>query len=1010
MILRQVTGATRRRCGLRHPHERPRPRSAPSIPALAIAGVLALAGARPALGQTAQDTTRVGQDTTKTRAELIRERIRTLGPLIRSADSLAADSARADSLARVGAGQVPRSQPPSLTGAARDSVMDLLLKLDGYTVTEYKAQQAKFTADSSRLDLRNEAEVVTEGQKLAADSSIIFSQLTSIACAYGKPTLSGGGTSAPVVADSLCFNVDTKRGVAHGARSEISEGATWIVFSDESFTVGDTVYSHGGTFTDCDLPEPHYHFGAGELKVIRGDMLVGRNVTFNFKDVPVFWLPFFAQSMKKGRRSGILFPRFGVNDIARNSPTYRRRIEDVGFYWAMNDYMGAEFALDWQADNFTSLRGSYDFRSLEKFLAGGLTYRKYWRSEGGTEFSMAGQTDWQLNERTRLNGNMSYTSSTRFVQQNSLDPRELNRSIDSRMGFNRKFDFGSLNLSGSRQQFLSDNTVNTTLPTVGFTLNSITLFQALPGEEKWYNNSTWTGSLNSNVRSKSIAADNPTLALQGNREVTANMTSRFQMGKFSWNQDFSYTDHRDLERTFTSDTIEPLAARYQTRTTWSTGVDFQQRLIGTTTFTPGLRARGEFLEADTTAGQRVASPTRIDFNASLRTDLYAFIGGFGPVEKIRHRISPGFSWQYSPKPTITDRQREVFNINDIREQNRLTISLSQTFEAKMKPRPGSENGAPGGSPGVPGDSTGARADSLGQAAIAGTAADTSTGPRRKQTAQAITLLSISTDAMVYDFVRAREDHEGFQTLELGQTIQSDLIRGLQLSFAHNLFRQVATDSVGGTKREFAPELSRVTASFSLNSDSWLARFIGLGSQRNEQTRAGQGGAETQFDSTAAPQVPQTDAEFGMLGAGRRTQPLTQQRIGNAGTWNASFNYSLTKPRSDQPGSIKNQNAHGERAVPADAELGCALEHGLQLHAQRVHGSHPHADADAARLGRQLQLRQGAERKLQLHVQHRAAGESGHQDGLLAAGSATLLRNAVLMRAWSAGPALSRVRG
>ncbi|MGD8278587.1 MAG: putative LPS assembly protein LptD, partial [Gemmatimonadota bacterium] len=896
---RPVAGARRRRRGLPYPDLRPRRHPAGPILVAAVATFLALGAARPAAGQAAQDTTRAaaGQDTTKTRAELIRERIRTLGPLIRSPDSLAADSARADSLARVAEGQIPRNTPPSLTGAARDSMIDALLGLDGYTVTEYRAKRARFEADSSRLDLREEAEVVTEGQKLVADSSIIFSQETAIACAYGKPTLSGGGTGAPVVADSLCFNVDTKRGIAHGARSEVTEGATWIVFSDESFTVGDTVYSHGGTFTDCNLEEPHYHFGAGELKVIRGDILVGRNVTFNFKDVPVFWLPFFAQSMKRGRRSGVLFPRFGVNDIARNRPTYRRRIEDVGFYWAINDYMGAEVALDWQADNFTSLRGSYDFRSLEHFLAGGLTYRKYWRAEGGTEFAVAGQTDWQMNERTRLNGTVSYTSSTRFVQQNSLDPRELNQSIDSRMGLNRKFDFGSLNLSGSRQQFLSDNTVNTTLPTVAFTLNSITLFGALPGDEKWYSNATWTGSLNSNVRSKGIAADNPAPTLQGNREVTANVTSRFQMGKFSWNQDFRYTDHQDRERTvaITPDSMIDLASRFQTRMTWSTGLDFQQRLIGTTTFTPGIQASGEFLEADTTGGQRVAAPTRININASLRTDLFRIFPGFGPVQAIRHKISPGVAWQYSPRPTITDRQREVFNINDIREQNRLRISLSQTFEAKMKQQPGVGPGGQGGAGAVPGDSTGLAADSLAQS-IAGTAADTSTGPRRRQTVQPITLLSITTDAMVYDFVRAREDNEGFQTMELGQTIQSDLIRGLQLSFAHNLFRQV-TDSAGDTKREFAPKLSRVTASFSLNSDSWLARAIGLGSQRGAEGGTQQGGAGTQIDSTEAPpQVPQTDAEFGLLGSSRGTRPQTQQRIGRAGTWNASFNYSLTQPR------------------------------------------------------------------------------------------------------------------
>ena len=352
MMLRPAAGARAWQRGLRR---LPVPIRAAGLPlAIAIAVTALLVLMTPGPGHAQGGTGQTAQDTTKSRAERIRDRIRSLGPLIRPPDSLAADSARADSLARAGATGTAGGQAQPLATVARDSVMEELLRLGGYSVTEYKAKLARFEADSSRLDLRNAAEVLREGQKLAADSGIVFSQLTGIACAYGMPTLSGGGATAPVRADSLCYNVDTKRGIAHGATTEITEGATWIVFSDESWTVGETVYSHGGIFTDCDLEEPHYHFGAGELKVIRGDVMVARNVTFNFRDVPVFWLPFFVQSMKQGRRSGLLFPRFGVNDIARNSATYRRRIEDVGFYWAISDYLGAEMALDWQADNFTS--------------------------------------------------------------------------------------------------------------------------------------------------------------------------------------------------------------------------------------------------------------------------------------------------------------------------------------------------------------------------------------------------------------------------------------------------------------------------------------------------------------------------------------------------------------------------------------------------------------------------------------------------------------------------------
>ena len=43
---------------------------------------------------------------------------------------------------------------------------------------------------------------------------------------------------------------------------------------------------------------PHYHFAAREFKAIGGSWFVARNVTLNFDDVPVFWLPFILQSTR----------------------------------------------------------------------------------------------------------------------------------------------------------------------------------------------------------------------------------------------------------------------------------------------------------------------------------------------------------------------------------------------------------------------------------------------------------------------------------------------------------------------------------------------------------------------------------------------------------------------------------------------------------------------------------------------------------------------------------------
>jgi hypothetical protein len=219
---------------------------------------------------------------------------------------------------------------------------------------------------------------------------------------------------------------------------------------------------------------------------------------------------------------------------------------------------------------------------------------------------------------------------------------------------NRRFNWGSFTSGATRKQYLSDGTVAFS-PSAGLTLNSITLFEALPGDEKWYSNIVWTGSGRASVNSRSIADDNPSPTAQGNRQFNGNMSSSVSLGSFSWGQNFQVTDDALRARDFDVDSLD-LAGNTVRRTQWSTNLSYQQRLIGTSTLTPSLGIRGETLYGDTTKFQTLAAPTRIDFSASLATAVFGFWPGIGPIERIRHRLSPSLSYSYSPEPTSTPDQ------------------------------------------------------------------------------------------------------------------------------------------------------------------------------------------------------------------------------------------------------------------------------------------------------------------------------------------------------------------
>ncbi len=108
-------------------------------------------------------------------------------------------------------------------------------------------------------------------------------------------------------------------GSSDDALTNFTEGSTvWFlrgnVAQDSSSS---RIYAGSSEITSCDLPTPHYHFSARQMKWVSKNVLVARPVVLYVRDVPILWLPFIFQDMRPGRRSGILIPQFGLNDLVR---------------------------------------------------------------------------------------------------------------------------------------------------------------------------------------------------------------------------------------------------------------------------------------------------------------------------------------------------------------------------------------------------------------------------------------------------------------------------------------------------------------------------------------------------------------------------------------------------------------------------------------------------------------------------------------------------------------------
>lgn len=860
------------------------------VPALGLALALGGAGA-PASAQEVRDSLQ----------DVIRERLERLTRRLGDTTGLTPDTTTDDNnLDMV---------------STSDSTLLELLALPGYDLVQYRGEAANFETRSRVLTLYGnegtEAVMTREGLELAADSALVFDEKTGRLVTLGDTARYRPEQGDEVLTRRIIFDLNEDRGTASDVNTTMDAGlGEWIVRGDFPWVNADMSFGHDVMFTSCDHEEPHYHFVAREIKMSEGGTLVARNVLLYFADVGVMWLPFIAQSTEQGRRSGLLPIRFSVNDIVRTSGSYARRLSNVGFYWAINDYVDAQMSVDWWSGNYTAVTGQTQFRWLRQFMDSNINFRQFWRVEGGTETAFDANYNWEISERSKLRLSGRYASSAAFVRQNSFDPREVTQSIDSEGGFNRRFDFGTLSLSANRRQFLSDDRVEMTLPTANFSLSTITLLPAAFNRARFYNNATLSASARASrsIRdqpARMMMSEEPfSLSMADSENLRGGLSLNLSAGNFSIAQSFDY--NRDINRGLPADFFDPMAMPMRRAgvgsvgdlqrsvlfapgvledidfakndLTWSTSFNYQQTLVGSTTITPQLAISGRAISSDTSTvagGGFVSAPSRISFGAQLKSDVYGFyMGG-----RLRHKVTPSFDFAWSPQVTPNAVQQATFGNQAVQPKRELIFGLNQTWEMRVDDE---------------------EADS---AAAEAAASDPSGGPRRLPQSEKVTVLALRTSAVTYDFEQASQlGHftRGFRdNLSLSHQISSDYLRGLTVSLEHLVFDD--TGGPAGGARAFSPYISNVNLGFSMGSQTavfrWLRQLAGGESVADTAQSAAQTPDDEQEDR--ADPAGFEDEDLGEstvvpVGGRQRTQPRRQQ--GEVGRWDANISYSLARSR------------------------------------------------------------------------------------------------------------------
>jgi hypothetical protein len=721
-----------------------------------------------------------------------------------------------------------------------DSIGVALMQRRGYAVVRYQSEDVTFGAKSRMITLsgiKGARSAVQREQAVLVADTIRYIDTSSVVAARGD-SIKLRDPSRNGDLDALGFldyNFGQRVGLANDVSTSAKSGETWYITAHRAGFAGDTTaaakssfYGMDGTITSCDDSLPHYHFSSSEIKRVTGSVMVARPAIFYIQDIPVMWFPFIFQDSRDGRRSGILTPQFGLTELVRNSPTYRRTVSNVGYYFALSEYYDLSVSFDWRSSakatdvdpGWMRYNAGMRYRWLDRFVSGTVAVTHHANSTGATNTQVTWNHQQDFSINSHLTFGLNYATNTSVQRQTAINPLAVLATIASQANYQRTLGDVSVSLGGTARQYPGRKQVDQDLPSLNITSKPIKIADWL----LWTPGFSSSMSRSLHLDSQSDVASQFFLRADGSldsgkvdrstRTTQATFNTPFKLTLFG-KYDFQIgTGFRlqDRENRYPEQRIIVDVADTSKRSvrvfdrTYLTTVDFDLNValpqIEITRFgldkfhlVPSVSVANVdpnpfWVRSERTGATFVGQSKRLSYGLSAAPTIFGFFPGFGPVSRIRHAINPTFSYSYSAASSVSDAYLAALGktradyIGNI-AQNRVTLGINQTVEVKLRQSA---------------DSTVLNPD----------------GGRK------VKVLSLNFTPLTWDFERARKTKKsGFSNDNFGFTIQSDLLPGFDFGADYSLF----LGSVLSDTAKFSPYLTNIRAGFSLNAQSPLVGLI-----------------------------------------------------------------------------------------------------------------------------------------------------------------------------------------
>jgi lipopolysaccharide assembly outer membrane protein LptD (OstA) len=575
-----------------------------------------------------------------------------------------------------------------VTSHAEDSLIN-----DQVNQITYLYGNARVTYEDFELD----ADYIRVDQK----THLIFAKgsIDPITKRYlGRP-ISKQGKDEPVASDSLLFDYKSKKGRIYNPASKQGEN---YISGGEVKKLNETEVAYRDViFSTCDLPYPDTHFG---IVITRGigekTRIISGPAYLEIEGIPLpIGIPFGFFPKPDQRSSGVIIPTFGED---QKLGFYLR---NFGYYIGINDYM------DLTNTGTVYSKGAYELNTtmhyLKRYKYGGtvsLSYGSHNYANIGDPPTKDFNITWSHTQDPNANPGSTFSASvnagTSSFYRNSPGQNNYNlqaltqNNLRSAINYSKTWAGTPFNLSVglSHSQDLTNKTVTLDLPTLSFTMASISPFDSKDrvGEQKWYQkinvsyNLQVNNAVNAIPESELFKANTLIKRLQTTAVHQIPVSLSFNLFQyFQLTSSVNYTEHWYLK------TIQKRFARGSI-----TGLDS--------------------MVTDTINGFKRAGTYNL--STGLSTKVYSqILFKKGNLQAIRHVMTPTVSFNYNPdfsNPSYGYYKTAVSNatipypsssINysifqdgfpSPGKQAGIGLNLDNTIQAKLKPKATDTSGKP----------------------------------------------------------------------------------------------------------------------------------------------------------------------------------------------------------------------------------------------------------------------------------------------------------------------------